>query len=98
MQLFSITHEMCQSFDKIFEVRSIFRYISKAFEKIWHKGLILKLKTNGVTGDFKLNIVIDFLKERNKEWPLIASILNSPMFLQRFRRARSLDHIFHSLY
>ena len=61
-QLLSITHEIYQSFDTGFEVRGIFHDISNAFDKVWHKGLIFKLKQNGVTGDL-LNILIDFLKE-----------------------------------
>ena len=60
-QLLSITHEIYQSFDNGFEVRGIFLDISKAFDKVWHKGLISKLKQNGVTGDL-LNFLIDFLK------------------------------------
>ena len=64
-QLLSITHEIYQSFDNGFQVRGIFLDISKAFDKVWHKGLIFKLKQNGVTGDL-LNILIDFLKERKQ--------------------------------
>ena len=64
-QLLSITHEIYQSFDNGFEVRGIFLDISKAFDKVWHKGLILKLKQNGMTGDL-LNILIDFLKEKKQ--------------------------------
>ena len=63
-QLFSITHEIYQSFDESLEVRAVFLDISKA--KVWHKGLILKLKQNGIP-DKILNIIIDFLgfgKER----------------------------------
>ena len=40
-QLLSITHEIYQPFDNGFEVRGIFRDISKAFDKVWHKGLFL---------------------------------------------------------
>ena len=40
-QLLSITHEIYQLFDNGFEVRGIFRDISKAFDKVWHKGLFL---------------------------------------------------------
>ena len=40
------------------------RYI-KAFDKVWHKGLLFKLKQNGVTGDL-LNILTDFQKERKQ--------------------------------
>ena len=68
-QLSSITHEIYQSFDNSFEVRGIFLDISKAFDKVWHKGLIFKLKQNGVTGDL-LNILIDFLKERKQRFVL----------------------------
>ena len=32
------------------EVRSVFLDISKAFDKVWHEGLIFKLKQNGVAG------------------------------------------------
>ena len=34
-----------------FEVRGTFLDISKAFIKVWYKGLTFKLKQNGVTGD-----------------------------------------------
>ena len=40
-QLLSITHGISQSFDKGYEVRSVFLDISKAFDKVRHKGLIL---------------------------------------------------------
>ena len=43
-QLIYITHEIYQSFDDGFEVRSIFLDISKAFDKVWHNGLIHKPK------------------------------------------------------
>ena len=46
-QLLSITHETCQLFDNGFEVRGVFRDIPKAFDKVWHKGLIFESKQNG---------------------------------------------------
>ena len=45
-QLLSITHEIYQSFD----LGGTFPDISKAFDKIWHEGLIFKLKTYGTDG------------------------------------------------
>ena len=53
-QLISITHEIYNAFDcnPSLEVRGVFLDISKAFDKVWHDGLIYKLKRNGITGDF----------------------------------------------
>ena len=47
-ELISITHEIYLSFDKMFELRGVFLYISQAFDKVWHEGLIYKLKQNRV--------------------------------------------------
>ena len=43
-QLLSITHERYQSFDESFDVRSVYLDICKAFDKVWHDGIIFKLK------------------------------------------------------
>ena len=59
-QLLSITHEIYKSFDEGLEVRGVFLDISKAFDKVWHEGLIFKLKQNGISGDL-LQILSDFL-------------------------------------
>ena len=64
-QLLSITHDIYQSLDNGFEVRVVFLDISKAFDKVWHKGLIYKLKQNRVAGNL-LNTVTDFLKDRKQ--------------------------------
>ena len=64
-QLLSITHEIYQSFDDNLEVKAVFLDISKAFDKVWHKGLIFKLKHNGIS-DKILNIITDFLVSENK--------------------------------
>ena len=47
------------------EVRVVFLDISKAFYKVWYKGLILKLKQNGIS-DKILNIITDFLSFRKQ--------------------------------
>ena len=64
-QLLSITHDIYQSFDNGFEVRGSFLGMSKAFSKIWHKGLTYKLKQNGVVG-YLLETLADFLKDRKQ--------------------------------
>ena len=52
-QLLSITHEIFEAFDcnPTLEVRSVFLDISKAFHKVWHEGLLYKLKSMGISGE-----------------------------------------------
>ena len=64
-QLLSINHEILNAFDKGLEVRGIFLDISKAFDKVWHDGLIFKLRQNGISGDIR-NILQDFLRNRKQ--------------------------------
>ena len=47
-QLLAITTEIYNGFENYEETRAIFLDLSKAFDKVWHKGLIFKLKRNGV--------------------------------------------------
>ena len=61
----AVTHEINKSFDNEYEVRAVFLDISKAFDKVWHKGHIYKLKQNGISGKL-LNLIIDFLPNRNQ--------------------------------
>ena len=65
-QLLAITHEIYKSFDEGLEVRGVFLDISKAFDKVWHEGLLLKLNQNGISGNL-LNLLRDFLSCRNNE-------------------------------
>ena len=46
-------------------MRGVFLDISKAFDKVWHKGFIFKLKQNGVSGKL-LSVLSDFLKDRKQ--------------------------------
>ena len=39
--------------------------ISKAFDKVWHQGLLYKLKQNGISGNL-LEILTGFLKDRKQ--------------------------------
>ena len=63
--MLSITHEIYKSFDDGYNVRGVFLDISKAFDKVWHNGLIYKLKQNGVSCNL-LNLIIDFLDPRKQ--------------------------------
>ena len=59
-QLLVITHELYKSFDEGLEVRGVFIDISKAFDKVWHEGLLLKLNQNGISRNL-LKLLHDFL-------------------------------------
>ena len=50
-QLLCITHDIYQSLDDGLETRAVFLNISKTFDKVWHKGLLFKLKQNGILGN-----------------------------------------------
>ena len=43
------------SFVKEYGVKSLFLYVSKAFDKVWHKGLLFKLSQSDISGNL-LNI------------------------------------------
>ena len=60
-QLLSVTREIYQLFHEGSDVRSVFLDISKAFDKVWHNGLIFKLKQNGISGNV-LNLLSNFLR------------------------------------
>ena len=49
-QLLSVVHDIMHDCNPSRDVRGIFLDISKAFDRVWHEGLIYKVKHNGVTG------------------------------------------------
>ena len=66
-QLLTLVNEIHESFDNrnSLEVRSVFLDISKAFDKVWHEGLIFKLKQNGVGGNV-INLLGNYLSSRKQ--------------------------------
>ena len=66
-QLICVTHTIFKAFDchPPRDVRSVYLDISKAFDRVWHDGLIYKLKKCGVSGDF-LSLIRSFLKDRKQ--------------------------------
>ena len=64
-QLTEITHNIFSSFDcnSILESRAIFLYILKAFDKLWHKGLLFKLEPMGISDDL-LNLMESCFSKR----------------------------------
>ena len=49
-QLINITNDFGKALDSGKEVRVVFCDISQAFDRVWHKGLIYKLKQSDISG------------------------------------------------
>ena len=66
-QLLDLVDTIHRSFEATpsLDVRAIFLDISKAFDKVWHEGLIFKLKQNGVSGNL-LKLFINYLSNRKQ--------------------------------
>ena len=60
-QLLSIAHKILSAFDDSHEVRGVFLDISKAFDRVWHEGLLFKLQQNGISGEL-ITLIKDFLE------------------------------------
>ena len=96
-QLLSIIHEIQTAFDEnpTVDVRGVFLDISKAFDKVWHDGIIFKLRAYGVEGEL-LSLLKHYPENRDQrvvlngptsEWRKImsgvpqGSVLESLLFL-----------------
>ena len=49
-QLIDIFHNIYQAFDNNMLSCIVFCDVSKAFDRVWHKGLMFKLRQNGIGG------------------------------------------------
>ena len=65
MQLLNIVHEIYEALEEGSEMRAVFLDISKAFDRVWHRGLIAKLRSIGVEGNL-LNWFISYLSCRKQ--------------------------------
>ena len=64
-QLISITSSIYKSFENYDETRAIFIDVSKVFDKVWHEGVIHKLKCNGITSNL-LTFFDNYLKDKHQ--------------------------------
>ena len=65
-QLIDIYNQICKSFDDREATCLVFCDISKAFDRVWHKGLIFKLKQYGFSGNL-LNWYSNYLQNRKQK-------------------------------
>ena len=70
-QLQSIVHTTPTVFDcnPPLDVRSVYLDISKAFDRVWHEGLVYKLRRCGVSGNI-LSLIKDFLANHKQRMVL----------------------------
>ena len=66
-QLLSIPHNIYRAFEgkPSKETRAVFLELSKAFDRVWHEGLIYKHECKGISGNF-LTFVKNYLKYRKQ--------------------------------
>ena len=64
-QLLHITNQILSSMDQGKEVRMVFLDAAKAFDKVWHKGLLFKMKQLGISPDF-VNWSSSYLSNRKQ--------------------------------
>ena len=64
-QLTDIYNIFCKALDEGNQVRAIFCDISKVFDRVWHKGLLFKLKSAGVSRSL-LTWFSDYLNDRKQ--------------------------------
>ena len=64
-QLTDLYNTFCQALDEGKEVRAVFCDTSKAFDRVWHKGLLYKLSSVGITGPL-LQWFTDYLDNRKQ--------------------------------
>ena len=65
-QLVDIFHHICQSFDAKQYSCMVFCDISKAFDKVWHRGLLFKLRQKGIKGKL-LTWISNYLSDRKQK-------------------------------
>ena len=66
-QLLYITQKIYTAFEDFpsREIRAVFLDISKPFDKVWHEGLVFKLKTYGISGPI-LTLIVSYLSNRQQ--------------------------------
>ena len=70
-----IVHEIYEALDEGSEMRAVLLDISKAFDRVWHRGLIAKSRSIGVEGNLLNGWFIGYLSCR-KQRVIIEGVLS----------------------
>ena len=65
-QLIEMYHNICLALEEKKHACLVFCDISKAFDRVWHKGLLIKLKSYGILGEL-LIWISNFLSNRKQK-------------------------------
>ena len=79
-QLVDIYNTFCKALDEGKEVRAVFCDISKAFDRVWHRGLLYKLQAVGISGSL-LQGFTDYLTNR-KQRVVLPGVASNWLFLK----------------
>ena len=74
-QLADIYNTFCKALDEGKEVRAVFCDISKAFDRVWHKGLLFKLRKAGINGQL-LDWFSNYLTNRKQRFVIPGAVSN----------------------
>ena len=64
-QLIDIYDQICRAFDEKKSTCIVFCDISKAFDRVWHRGLLFKLRQYGISGNL-INWISNYLSNRSQ--------------------------------
>ena len=98
-QLISIVDNIYADFDHypLLEVGRNFLDISKAFDKVWHEGLLYKLESLGISGNL-LNLFRSFLKDRHQRVVLNGQLSDWELILAGVPQGSILGPLFFLIY
>ena len=85
-QLTYLYNTFCQALDSGKEVRVVFCDISKAFDRVWHAGLIHKLRAAGISGQI-LKWFVSYLENRKQRVVLPGLSLAGIISMLEFHKA-----------
>ena len=97
--MLSIVHDIYASFDQspTLEVRANALDISKAFDKVWHEGLLFKLERIGISGNL-LNLLKSFLNNRFQRSVFNGQCSNWSLMLAGFPQGSVLGPLLFLIY